>query len=140
METTATKTVRYNVAVHKNLPLAQGETLNQFSDALRSAACKHVIQSLNLDKTKSGCYVVEIMSSTVVVEAWQQEASPSYKFYGMKFTRSKEGAFEISGLTEVERVTTYRQKVAATTITKALFAESVGDEAWVVKSLFAGVI
>lgn len=133
------KNIKYNVAVHKNLPLAAGETVSQFTQKLRKKGSDFLMQQLNIAKDKGGSYMVEVMSNVAIFEVYKRETGgDGYKFYAMKFTRDKVGEFALSDLTEVERITSFRAKSAA--IQKSLVAESVRDEAWCRKSLFAGVV
>lgn len=99
----------HEAVVHKaNLDLKDGESLGEYTSSLQAAARGYVIQHLNLDKDKSGCYVLEVYVSTVVLDVYDYTSS-KYRFYSVTYDRSGDG-WTFTDMVEVERVTTYRPK------------------------------
>ncbi len=96
------------VAVHKaNIPLLKGETLRQFTSALRDAGGAHLKRKLNLTE-KDSSYMIETMSNVAVFDVFRPSiATGRVKFYAVKFTRSKAGVFEFGETIEVRRITSF---------------------------------
>lgn len=132
------RTVTYETIVHKaNLALAKGESLNQFTQKLRDAASKAIALKLNLTVNNCSAYMVETFADSAVFDVTKRPLKEggqySYAYYAMKYSRKADGAFEFSGVTEVERVTSFQPKAnmdLATATNKAAkkAAESDGDE------------
>lgn len=126
------------VIVQKSIELGKGETLGEFTSALEQAARAHVAKKLNLPgPTREkpypgwGCYSCEIMSSSIVVNVYQDGPTPS-KYYAFTYTRDeKTGVFTFGDTVEVERATVYRPKATiAQTLKRAVVANAPRDSFW----------
>lgn len=103
----------YQVAVHKAaLPLAKGESVNEFTQALSEAGRTYVMGQMRMDPAKDYCYSVTVYPETVVMACSIYSATKSrYPYVSMSYTRDTETkVFTFSDLVEVEQVTTYRPK------------------------------
>lgn len=99
----------HEVVVHKaNLDLKAGESLGEYTTSLQAAARGYVVKQLNLDKDKSGCYVLEVYASNVVLDVYDY-ATSKYKYYSLAYSRNGD-TWDFSDMTEVERVVSWRPK------------------------------
>mgnify|MGYP001035881266 CR=1 FL=1 len=106
------------VRVHKaNVPLAKGESLGQYTRKLEDAARKHLFQKLNLGQ-KCWVYMVEVYKDSAIADVYKASSAidmpGKYSYYAMKYTRSANGEFEFSSVTEVERVVSFEPKTMMT--------------------------
>lgn len=132
--------ISYQVAVHKaGLSLAQGESVAQFTQALREAGQTYVMQKFNVPVGKADVYMMEVFSSAAVFEIYRYR-DPSVaqknrqKFYAVKYARKTDGSFEFAETKEVERAVVYREKTNMMPTTKAVEAApgwvDVGKSIW----------
>jgi hypothetical protein len=138
--------MKHEVVVHKaQIPLARGESINQYTQRLSEAARKYAITKLNI--VKGGAYMCEAFNDSLVMDVYKRLADDGpteYKYYSVMYTRKADGDFMFSSFTEVERVTSFRPK-APLAITKSL-AEStdsplrVAPPGWVHKSVWGGLL
>jgi len=120
--------VSYEVAVSKaGLPLRAGESLQQYTQALRDAGTEFIKQKLNVptavdNKSGSSVYMMEVFASTAVFELYRWgdtvKAGEAMKFFACKYSREDSGKFSFSDSIEVERVTRFEPKKTLA-ITKA---------------------
>jgi hypothetical protein len=110
--------IEQNVAVHKAITLAKGESLRTFTSTLRQQGGDFLMRKLNLTEKSAGTFLVEVFDAAAVFEVFKFEGRERPKFFAVKYGR-KDGAsdFEFSDSTEVERVSTFRPK--QTGVTKA---------------------
>jgi len=105
------QTQTMEVIVHKaGIPLMKGETLSQFTRALRESGESHLMRKLNLNKDKDSVFMVETMSDKVVFDVFRPQATGGsrIKFFAVKFSRdTKTGSFDFGESIEVRRVTTF---------------------------------
>ena len=111
----------HNVVVHKaNIPLLKGESLKDFTCALREAGRKHVMQKQNLPSKGVDVYMVEAFSDHIVFDVyWYGENAVKDKqmqFFAVPYKRGTDGKFEFGDTMEVRRVTTYEP---VSSVTKA---------------------
>ena len=110
------KMAEHDIAVHKaGLPLRKGESVKEYTEALRAAVSEEVKRKLSLtNDSKCDIYCVEVYASSVICEVYRFGAnidrSKRMRFYAMSYTRSPEGAFSFSSMTEVERKTDFVPK------------------------------
>lgn len=104
-----------DVIVHKAINLAQGETLNQFTQALRMEARLHVMKKLNVPPvvagkpTAAGAWMVEVFAKSVVMSVWK--GNDPDRFFAFSFERNpKTLAFTFGDTVEVLRVSTFKPK------------------------------
>lgn len=130
----------HEVVVRKDISLANGESLADFTRKAREDGTKFVRQKLNLQPKESGVYPIEIFSKSMVFDVYKYNATSGedrVRYYACAYSRKNDGSFEFGSLTEVERVTSYRAK----TNTPVMKSADDQHEGWnVKKSLFAGVI
>lgn len=118
--------VRHECIVHKaNVPLAAGESLSKYSNALSSAGNTYLKKQLNLNSLAkpayAGVYMIEAYSDKCVFDVYKYagtDAPGDYKYYAVNYTRKANGDFEFKDLTEVERVVSFQAKPSLS-ITKA---------------------
>lgn len=110
-----------NVLVYKqNIPVASGESIDDFTHKLNQAAREHTMMKLNIKKDgNGGAWGVEYYSDRVVMSAYGEGIS--HKYYMTKYSRNKDGTFEFGDMIEVERKTVYSPKTD-TTVTKAVWS------------------
>lgn len=140
----------HDVVVRKDIALANGESLRDFTQKARDQGTKWVRQKLNLVKDAS-VYPIEIFSKSMVFDVAQYgpnvDQTKRYRFFAASYTRKSGGDFEFGSLTEVERVTSFRAKESAP-VMKSADGDQISEaeaadrvEGWQTKkSLFAGVI
>jgi len=102
----------YDVAVHKAISLAKGESLRSFTNKLREQGQAHMLRKLNLTEKTAGVYLVEVFNGACVFTVYKyDERGSKDRYYAVKFDR-KEGSdtFEFSDSMEVERVSSFQPK------------------------------
>jgi len=105
--------ITQSIIVRKDIRLATGESLKDFSMKIREACVKWARQKLNVDTKKGDIYPVEIFSTAIVFDVYKYdmpEPSERQKFYACKYKRQDNGGFEFESLIEVERVVSFQQK------------------------------
>lgn len=105
--------VTQNVFVRKDIKLATGESVGDFTRKVREDCVKWARQKLNLDVKKGGIYPVEIFSSAIVFNVYKYDADDPgdrERYYACKYKRQDGGGFEFESLMEVERVVSFQQK------------------------------
>lgn len=123
-------TLTHDVLVQKDISLATGESLNKYLEKIREAGLTFVKQKLNIvDKSGTAnspgsgasIYPIEVFSKSIIFSVYVYGANVESRdrYYAAAYSRNKEGAFEFSALTEVERVVGYQPKESATSIKKA---------------------
>ncbi len=127
MEKAEGQVVRHECIVHKaNVPLASGESLGKYSQALSSAGSQYIKKQLNLNSLAkpayAGAYMIEAYSDKCIFDVYKYGGAPDapseYKYYALKYTRKSNGDFEFKDLAEVERVISFQAKPSLS-ITKA---------------------
>ncbi len=115
--------MRYECIVHKaNVPLAKGESLGSYTNALSQDSRAYIMKQLNLNSLSKtapgvngagvGCYMIEAYGDKAVFNVYKyggNEASTD-KFYAIKYTRKSDGKFDFSDLSEVQRVVSFQPK------------------------------
>lgn len=104
--------ITQNVFVRKDIKLATGESISDFTKKLRESCVKWARQKLALDVKKGDIYPVEIFSSAVVFDVYKYDSEPGdrQKYFACKYKRQDGGGFEFESLIEVERVVSFQQK------------------------------
>jgi hypothetical protein len=98
-----------DVLVYKqNMPMNNGESVNNYTRKLDIASRTHIIGKLNIAKGNGGAWTTEIYNDKVIMCVYKGEESNRY--YLMKYSRDKDGTFNFGDMIEVERVTTYKPK------------------------------
>ena len=98
-----------DVLVYKqNIPMYTGESLEDYTRKLNTAARTHVTNKLNITKGSGGAWTVEIYNDRAVVSVYDGEGSDRY--YLVKYSRDKNGTFNFGDMIEVERVTSFKPK------------------------------
>lgn len=125
-------TATHDVYVRKDIKLATGESLADYTSAIRDAGQKFLTQKLNL-KSDSGpngttcdCYSLEIFSKSIIFCVYKYgpkvAADDRSRYYALGYTRNSDGTFEFTSPVEVERVTSFQVKPAASSVTKAVMS------------------
>lgn len=104
--------ITQNVFVRKDIKLATGESVSDFTKKLRESCVKWARQKLALDVKKGDIYPVEIFSSAVVFDVYKYDVEPGdrQRYFACKYKRQDNGGFEFESLMEVERVVSFQQK------------------------------
>jgi hypothetical protein len=88
--------------------------LHQYTAAVGDATLTYISKSLNLTE-KDYVYPVEVYADRVVAEVYKSSSSrSSYAYYAMEYERKTDKSFEFDGLTEVQRVVSYKPKSSVT--------------------------
>ena len=135
MEKAEGQVVRYECIVHKaNVPLATGESLNKYTNALSAAGGAYVKKQLNLNSLAkpayAGTYMLEAYADKCVFDVYKYsgtDAPGEYKYYALSYTRKANGDFEFKDLTEVERVVSFQAKPSMS-IAKAKSKKDMEEE------------
>jgi len=153
--TDSKQTVTHEVVVHKaNLPLVNGESVQDFTQALSDAARKWCMEKLRMDAAKDYCYVVDVYTGVAILScsiySQGEDKRGKYLYNAVTYERDADtGVFTFSNMVEVQRVTTYRAKTVVTTTKSAQGtaehtapAPGHGADGWAPtsKALWAGVI
>jgi hypothetical protein len=104
--------ITQNIFVRKDIKLATGESVSDFTKKLRESCVKWARQKLALDVKKGDIYPVEIFSSAVVFDVYKYDSEPGNRqqYFACKYKRQDTGGFEFESLMEVERVVSFQQK------------------------------
>ena len=102
-------------AVHKAaITLMDGETIAQFTKALKEAGSKYLSTKLNLGQ-KDDVWCVEVFANKAVFDVYkaattgQTPSASSSKYYAVDYKRDK-GEFAFGDVMEVQRVTQFKPK------------------------------
>jgi len=136
MENAAGQKVRHECVVHKaNVPLASGESIGKYSNALSSAGNTYIKKQLNLNSLAkpayAGVYMIEAYSDKCVFDVYKYagtDAPGDYKYYAVNYTRKANGDFEFKDLTEVERVVSFQAKPQMSLTSKAKAKKDEDDD------------
>jgi hypothetical protein len=128
------QTVTHECIVHKAaLPIADGESLNQYTRKLNEAAQKWLTQKLNLTTAKCSVYMIEAYSDAAVFDVYKRGDNPdqagTYSYYAVEYSRKDSGEFEFSASQEVERVISFQPKAKLTTATTSKSKKGIADDA-----------
>lgn len=106
--------VKYETVIYKaNMPLADGESLSQYTSALRDAVQKQAQKKLANKNGMCSAYMIETYADAVIVDVYVpsdpgSSMGSSYKFYAAPYTRAKDGTFNVGAFKEVKRVQSYQ--------------------------------
>jgi len=127
-------------AVHKAaITLMAGETVNQFTRALKEAGAKYLATKLNLGP-KDDVWCVEVFANKAVFDVYKAattgptSAPSTTKYYSVDYKRDK-GDFVFGDVMEVQRMTQFKPKPGVA-VKKCL----VGDWFQTEKSFWSGVV
>lgn len=123
--------LQHNVVVRKDIKLATGETLRDFTQKLSDGVRKFMFQKLSLGSEKASVFTEDVFSTALVVEVFKfgqmGNADDRRRFFAMKFTRDDKGTFQFSNMIQVERVTSFRPKETGLTPTTKSKDDAVED-------------
>lgn len=111
--------MQHDVVVHKSdIQLAEGESIQSYTQSLSDAIRKYAVQKLNFGagpdgRTNGSCYVIEAYGDTAVISAYKYSSAsdPGWdKYFSIGYERNDKGVFKFSDWQEVERVTSYQPK------------------------------
>ena len=106
----------YEVIVHKAaLPLADGESLNQFMSLLNAAVKTYSAKKLAGGGKKIYPYMVETYSDSCVIDCYIPSdvtgSGSCYRFYAVPYTRDDDGTFNFGKMVEVVPVKSFQPVV-----------------------------
>ena len=134
----------FTVTVHKTaIPLLKGESIGQFSLALRAAGREHVLKQFNINPKKGGAFPMEVYSNKAVfsvVPDMTKDSSSDF-MVALTFKRGDTGGFSFTDVMKVKAVTRF-EPADGVPLTKALDMDgwTPDEEPEVKGSLWGGVI
>lgn len=138
------------VVVHKaNVPMMDGETIGEFTNALQKAGCEFVKKAQSISKAGYS-YMVEAFGDSAVFYCSDYTDS-NYtlkagmpKYFAATYKRDKNGIFSFDKLKEVVRKTVFEpaasEKATESTVLTTKAAAPQCDAYWNEPSVFKGIV